>query len=1431
MEAVQKIGKFSLLDKIGQGGMADVYLAEANYNGLRKTVALKRILQALSANAHFRDTFRYEAELSMELNHPNVVQVFEYGQASPQESDANGCLYMVMEFVDGVDLMKLIRKSAELEKPLPLGLAAYIISEVLRGLDYAHRLTGPDGRPLELVHRDMSPQNILLSREGAVKVTDFGIAKALGRYEEEGILRGKLHYMSPEQARTEAVDCRSDIFAVGLILYEMVSGTHPYSAFKGHKALEAARRAEITPPSLLNARIPVELEQILRRALAPRKEDRYQRGKDMQADLSRFLHSLPELTDATTLLDAVQERFPEAQSLRNLSRAGTGTMAAVSREGKLPGTLETDTGRIGQEGHLTLDTHTLVVKFKESKSLVSMVVRVLNVEAAAQKLGAERVNQLLDQFGAMIQNILLKDKQNRYRNRREDQSTFLVVRGIPYTGEYDESELLRDAHKIRRDFAVYREVAPELELAVCVYRLAVELEHDHHLIHWTVNPVELQEALRWAQMIPGEIVVSPYIYAAAKYNWEMESVGSDPENPVHRLVRQKDRDERLQSRVGTALIGRGFELDRLRDLFHHVRESSRPEHLVVLGEMGVGKSALLQEFIRTSKVKLEIIRAESRPYLQYAPFAFIMDFVRDFAKLNVEAKGEDSLLKLYTALTHVVPDEENREAILKAFRPILDSRPDEGDAHPNLGILVTRALEILLAGVAQKRPVLAVFEDMQWADEQSKRILQELRERNRIRGPVLFLFTGRERTDIPAYFLATRPIVLQNMDEETSRKFVSSRFLAPDQVKPLIEAVIGKGEGNPFYLNEMIASLVDTGQCRLEGPERKLALNRALPPELDVKLFPTLEGILSARLDALSPGLRRILRIAAVLGRKFSKSSLDAACSEDTAEALDAFVKKQLLRPPDTDGRHSFVQSMMRDYAYSSLPQEERSIAHRIQAESMIASDGYKPAIDDVMIARHLELSGQPEKAAEFYLAAAHHARKLGTNSNSEAIRHYEKVLELVPEQKEMVFHAHRDRETILRSQGRREEQAAEIQAMQQLAIDEKNAEWLADTLCREMAYLQETGESQKVNDLFPRAFEAAQAVENPSYQVDALRVLARAKVEMGELDKSLELLHNALSLLDEHPQIERIRADVMHVMGNALFYRGRAEEAMTTYEEALQLYRKYQRHTQESTILMNLGFISAMRGYYEKALEYYKASYDIDREKGDRVYTGMKLANLAQAHIDLGNYEQARQLVKQARKLCEQTRDKSALADAYFTSALLRLRLDRHDDSLRYIDEGLRLAREADSRLDEIRGLLLWAECQLENPNGSAHEAAAKAMEAARLAQEAETPAEMVHAFSLQARALLKLGNAEEAIGRSAHAVAFTVVQPVPGVEVVYYVHGKIMQTLGRTGWARMFLSKARDEIMRKANLLSQDKVREVYLSVYPARDILRDYLRFIQN
>jgi predicted ATPase len=313
-------------------------------------------------------------------------------------------------------------------------------------------------------------------------------------------------------------------------------------------------------------------------------------------------------------------------------------------------------------------------------------------------------------------------------------------------------------------------------------------------------------------------------------------------------------------------------------------------------------------------------------------------------------------------------------------------------------------------------------------------------------------------------------IHLQPFDGEKARRFVMSRFASPEHAQPVVNAIIANGEGNPFYINEMLATLVDTGVCRTEGPERKLVPVRQITDALDVKAFPTLEGILSARLDALEPELRRILRIAAVLGRKFGKAALDAACGVDTKDALEVFVRKQLIRPLENEGRYSFTQSIMRDYCYATLPEEERVQAHRIQAETIRNSPGYKPAIDDVIIARHLELSGQRERAAYYYLRSAHHARRFGANANQEALSHYQKVLELEPGNLNRVFHARGDREWIWRNMGMRAEQFAEIQAMRQLAEEANNDKWRAEALCRELAYYQETGESEKVSQLYPEA-------------------------------------------------------------------------------------------------------------------------------------------------------------------------------------------------------------------------------------------------------------------------------------------------------------------------------------------------------------------------
>ena len=213
----REFGKYEFIEKIGSGGMAEVYLAKSHgAEGIEKILVIKRVLPEFTSNRRFVDMFISEAKIAMELNHPNIVQIFDFGKV---DSD----FYLAMEFVDGSDLAQLLSAGRRAESPLPLGEAVFIGVEIAKGLDYAHRRLDHFGDPLDIVHRDMSPQNVLISREGAVKIVDFGIAKASSVTEESPhVVKGKFSYMSPEQASGRRVDQRSDIFSLGVLLFLLV---------------------------------------------------------------------------------------------------------------------------------------------------------------------------------------------------------------------------------------------------------------------------------------------------------------------------------------------------------------------------------------------------------------------------------------------------------------------------------------------------------------------------------------------------------------------------------------------------------------------------------------------------------------------------------------------------------------------------------------------------------------------------------------------------------------------------------------------------------------------------------------------------------------------------------------------------------------------------------------------------------------------------------------------------------------------------------------------------------------------------------------------------------------------------------------------------------------------------------------------------------
>jgi TonB family protein len=280
-------GRYELLQKIGAGGMAEVFKARmSGEQGFEKIVAIKRIVPHMATNSDFVTMFVDEAKLAAQLNHNNITHIYDLGKVDAWH-------YIAMEYVEGKDLRTLLKLAKERRFPLPAELALFIASKIANALDYAHRRPAPDGSELNLVHRDVSPQNILISDEGDIKLCDFGIAKAAGKVSTtmSGALKGKLQYMSPEQAWGKRLDRRSDIYSLGSVLFEMLTGAPLFEGETDMSVLESVREGEVAMPSSRGAEVPRRVDQIVLKALAKNPQERYQNASEFEKDLHAVLYT------------------------------------------------------------------------------------------------------------------------------------------------------------------------------------------------------------------------------------------------------------------------------------------------------------------------------------------------------------------------------------------------------------------------------------------------------------------------------------------------------------------------------------------------------------------------------------------------------------------------------------------------------------------------------------------------------------------------------------------------------------------------------------------------------------------------------------------------------------------------------------------------------------------------------------------------------------------------------------------------------------------------------------------------------------------------------------------------------------------------------------------------------------------------------------
>ncbi len=294
--------RYRVIERLASGGMAEVFIAEsAGIEGFKKKVAIKRVLPHLSEKKRFIAMFLDEARLSAHLSHSNVVQVFDIGVG-------DNTYFIVMEYVNGADLKQVIKHVRDSGKPFPIEAGIYICLKMCEGLAYAHECPGESGESLHVVHRDISPPNVLISEHGEIKIVDFGLAKASTQLEksEAGIIKGKFSYLSPEAAHGQEVDGRTDIFAIGIILWEMLAGRRLFQGTTDYETVKQVQLADIPPITQLCPDADEHLQSILNRALARDRNQRYASARALGQDLTRYLYRMGRPVSAFDIAELVR---------------------------------------------------------------------------------------------------------------------------------------------------------------------------------------------------------------------------------------------------------------------------------------------------------------------------------------------------------------------------------------------------------------------------------------------------------------------------------------------------------------------------------------------------------------------------------------------------------------------------------------------------------------------------------------------------------------------------------------------------------------------------------------------------------------------------------------------------------------------------------------------------------------------------------------------------------------------------------------------------------------------------------------------------------------------------------------------------------------------------------------------------------------------
>ena len=1232
-------GKYEILEKLGQGGMGVVYKAEDKK--LNRLMALKFFPFDITIDPEDKHRFIQEAQTASKLDHPNICTI--HGIDETEE----GQLYIAMSFYEGENLKERIKRG-----PLPIDDLISILLQIVQGLEKAHQE--------DIVHRDVKPSNIMITRDGAVKILDFGLAKLQGgtKITQTAAILGTIPYMSPEQTQGQEVDQRTDVWSTGVVLYKALTGQLPFKGTAAVSIINAIMNKSPIPPMELRKDIPEELERIVYKCLRKDKKERYDSAAKLFADLENLKRALA-LGAKNGILK--EEREP----IRKETERRLATVAFI----EITGIYEMMGNKDPEEMSSLLDPclkliDTVFEKYSGHVNKVTgnTLMGFFGVPVAVENTPRKAVNAAIE-----IRNGLSRLKKQLKATGPLDArigiNTGMVIAGMDGRAEKEGYSIMGETVNIASrlmDFST----KGKIYVGSLTHRYTRD-EFDYG----QSATVTVQDETEGVQA------------------YELLSV-------KEKLLQIHDRKERM---IFSDMVGRDREIDKLE--FHVLKALNGEGSIVnVIGEAGIGKSRLIAELGKKESItKVNYIIGRALSIGRNLSFYPIIDILKMWAQVKEDDSPRTVSQKIEAAIRDIHP-----EGVAETFpfiARLMGIKLTGAYAERAAGIegealekLILKSLRELVIQSTTRRPLVIVLEDLHWADSTSIELIESL-YRIVESHPVLFINVFRpnfketsdklqrkirERYETKSIEIHLDPLN-ENQCEDLIENLLKSKDI-PERIKRLITL---RAEGNPFFVEEIIRSLIDENILEISRGRFKLTKN------IDSVVIPeTIKDLLMSRIDKLDEGTNSLLKIASVIGRSFFLKILrDVAKNiQDVDEKIEFLKDSQLIleRKRMEEVEYLFKHALVQEVTYESILLKKRKELHLKIAASIESIFSDRLPVFYGFLAFHYSLGENLEKAREYLTKAGEEALKAA--ASSEALNYCQQALRLYFEQAgkkdmEVITQLEKNIAIALYNKGDMDQSVpyfarvlktyGERFPKSKLAIQVKLISNLAGIVFHLYFRLRKskTAPTPKVNEIVELTFKRSTALSSVDTQrmfIDSISVLkSLTKLDLIQIPNGISIYYHGSALFS-------FSGISFHVAKKLLDYPA--------------LYIKDVEKTEEKGFRFAQLMHGILSGTWTKELEYKESAVDSALKFGQVWSASAYLLWSAILQTEQGNFEGVRACRDKLSQIGEDYDNDFARARNHLTNIRLNIKMKRFSDALAEIEKG----KDSILRTGHMNGLLI---------------------------------------------------------------------------------------------------------------------------------------------